>query len=311
MALIKFMTKSPDLSVIILNYNSGKYLKDCLDSIRSSDYKKYSIQVIVVDNASTDQSFIQAQTINFPNLKFVKSPGNIGFSAGNNYGLKFIDNPRYILFLNPDTVVKPNTLAGMIDYLDKNPQVDAATCDVILALTGKTQLECHRGFPTPNNTFWHFFGFGLPKIFPKSKFFNGYFLGHLDFSQTQQIECCVGAFVMLKKSVGDKVGWWNEKYFMYGEDLDLCFKLKTSNFKLYFIPDFKIIHYQGVSSGIKKTKSSASRETKIRSAVATTNAMKIFYKDNLLKNYSPVWQFIIWQGINLLIIFRLFKAKYL
>lgn len=309
---MKKLPKKIDLSIVVLNYSSGEYLSNCLQSIAQSDFGNYQVETIVVDNASTDNSFLLAQKIKLSNSKFISSPGNIGFSAGNNYGLKFINpSSKYLLFLNPDTIVEPDTLAGMIKYLDEHPKIDAATCNVILALTGRTQPDCHRGFPTPFNTFWHFFGFGLPKIFSKLKFFNGYYLTYLDFSQPQPIDCCVGAFFMLKKSVGDTVGWWNEKYFFYGEDLDFCYKLKQNYFNLYFIPDYKITHFQGISSGIKKTKSVASRQTKIRSAIASTNAMKIFYRENLLKNYSPIWQFIVWQGINLLILTRLFKAKFL
>jgi len=300
------MKKSPekiDLSVIILNYNSGSYLAKCLQSLKDSDFKKYQIEFVIPDNTSSDNSIELAKKISLPNSQFVKSPGNIGFSAGNNYGLKFISNPKYVLFLNPDTTVASNTLAGMIEYFDNHSEVDAATCDVILALTGHTQLESHRDFPTPLNAFLHFSGISS----------NRYFMNHLDYTLVQPINCCVGAFFMLKKSVGDKVNWWNEQYFMYGEDLDFCFKLKANNFKLFFIPNFKITHFQGVSSGLIKTKfkTQASRQTKIRSAKAQTNAMRIFYQENLIKNYSPLWQFIVWRGIDILEIYRVFKAKYL
>jgi hypothetical protein len=199
----------------------------------------------------------------------------------------------------------------MIDYLNNNPQIDAATCYITLALTGQLQPECHRGFPTPLNTFWHFFGFGLPKLFPGSKFFNGYFMGYLDYSQPQLIDCCVGAFLMVRRPVGDSIGWWNEKYFMYGEDLDFCYQLRRHGFKLFFVPYWKITHYQGISSGIKKIKTTASRETKIRSARATVAAMKIFYETNLLKNYPPLVRPVIMSGIKLLEFTRIFKAKYL
>lgn len=295
------MTKSPDLSVIILNYNSGNYLSKCLQSIKDSDFKKFTIEIIIVDNASTDQSFQNAKKIKLQNSKFLNSPGNIGFSAGNNFGLKHIQNPRYVLFLNPDTIVESNTLAGMIEYFDTHPQIDAATCDVILALTGKTQPECHRDFPTPANSLLHFTGISSSQ----------YFMQHLDYSKLVQINCCVGAFFMMKKSVGDTVGWWNEKYFFYGEDLDFCFKLKAHNYKLFFVPEFKITHFQGVSSGIKKTKSSASRETKIKIAKASTQAMKIFYQENLFQKYPKYTQTLVLLGINLLQLYRVFKAKYL
>jgi hypothetical protein len=189
----------------------------------------------------------------------------------------------------------------MIDYFEKNSQIDAATCYVKLAATGKLQPECHRGFPTPWNAFKYFF---LP-------FLSNSYILNKDFTQLQTIDCCVGAFFMMKRGVGESVGWWNEKYFFYGEDLDFCYKIKQNNYQLFFIPDYKITHYQGISSGLKKTKNNASRQTKSQSAIASTNAMRIFYQENLIKNYSPFWQWIIWQGINLLEFYRLFKAKYL
>ena len=305
----------PLLSIVILNYNAGTFLSECLLSITKSTLK-HPFEIVVVDNASTDNSLKLAKKVPVNSdqitVSFLELDQNIGFSAGNNRGLKLISpHSKYVLFLNPDTTVNPDTLDGMVDYFEAHPQVDAATCHVTLALTGQLQPECHRGFPTPWNTFWHFFGFGLPKLFPNSKIFNGYFMGHLDYTKPQLIDCCVGAFLMIKKSVGNSIGWWNEKYFMYGEDLDLCYQLRKNKFSLYFIPYFKITHYQGISSGIKKTRSLANRETKIRSAKATTAAMRIFYQENLIQNYPPFLRWIVWRGIDLLDLYRLFKAKYL
>jgi GT2 family glycosyltransferase len=301
-----------DLTVIILNYNCGDYLAKCLDSIKNSDLNTYKIEVIVVDNHSTDNSFELGKKVGLKNTTFLKLENNLGFSTGNNRGVKLVSpGTRYVLFLNNDTTIESDTFIGMIKYFDEHPNVDAATCYVKLALTGKLQPECHRGFPTPINSFWHFFGFGLPKMFPRSRFLNGYFMGHLDYTKPQKIDCCVGAFLMLKKSVGDKIGWWNEKYFMYGEDLDICYQIKKNNFDLYFIPYFKVTHFQGISSGIKKAKSKATRETKIRSALATTKSMRIFYSENLIHEYPVPLQGIVWLGINLLEKFRVFKARYL
>jgi hypothetical protein len=300
------MKKSPkkptiDLSVIILNYNSGNYLSECLQSLKRSDLKSYKVEFIIIDNASSDNSIALAKSVPIPNTKYQIPNTNLGFAAGNNYGLKYISNPRYVLFLNPDTRVEPNTLAGMIKYFDDHQYVDAATCNVILAKTGLTQPESHRDFPTPLNALLHFSGINSGQ----------YFMEHLDYSKLQPINACVGAFLMVKLKVGGAIGWWNEKYFMYGEDLDFCYKLKLNNFKLFFIPDFKITHFQGISSGIKKTKSTASRQTKTRSALATTNAMRIFYQENLIQNYSPFLKPLIMLGINLLEFIRVFKAKYL
>lgn len=302
-----------DLSVIILNYNSADYLKKCLQSITKSDISNYKYEVIVVDNCSTDDSISLAKSVKSPYIKFLELKTNKGFASGNNQGLKEIDpKTRFVLFLNPDTLVEKDTFKKMIEFFDQNEKVDAATCQINLALTGKMQPECHRGFPTPWNSLCHFSG--LSKLFPNSKSFSGYFLGYMDKTIPHQIDACVGAFLMVKKDVGDKVHWWNEKYFFYGEDLDFCYQLKQKNFNLFFNPNCKITHFQGVSSGlISKSKhlSKASRETKIKVAKASTNAMRIFYKENLLPHYSAPTKFLVMTGINLLELQRVFKAKYL
>jgi GT2 family glycosyltransferase len=305
----------PVLTVIVLNYNAHQYLDNCLKSICQSVLTDH-IEVIIADNASTDDSFEHLKIAGYSHpkiqIKFLQNGGNIGFAAGNNRAVALADpHSQYIIFLNPDTTVGLNTFQGMIDYLDHHPEIDAATCYITLALTGQLQPECHRGFPTPWNAFCHFFLPFLPKFFPHSQLFNGYFLGHLDYTQPQQIDCGVGAFLMFRRSVGDSIGWWNEKYFMYGEDLDICYQLHQHGYKLFFIPDYKITHYQGISSGIKKAKSQASRETKVRSAIATTNAMRIFYRLNLINDYPQSLHWLVWWGIDILQFYRVFKAKYL
>ena len=302
-----------DLSVIILNYNSADYLKKCLESITKSDIGNYQYEVIVVDNCSPDNSIQLAKDSKIPNTKYLILNTNKGFAYGNNQGLKEI-NPktRFVLFLNPDTIVQKNTFKNMIEFFDQNKDVDAATCQIDLALTGKMQPECHRGFPTPWNSLCHFSG--LSKLFPNSKIFSGYFMGNLDKSIPHKIDACVGAFLMVKKDVGDKIKWWNEKYFFYGEDLDFCYQLKTQKFNLWFNPNCKIIHFQGVSSGlINKSKhlSLASRETKSKVAKASTQAMRIFYQENLFSNYSAPVRFLVMFGIKILELQRVFKAKYL
>jgi len=302
-----------DLSIIILNYNSAAYLKKCVESIGKSDIGNYKYEVIVVDNSSTDNSIELAKKSNIPNVKYLVLNTNKGFAHGNNQGLKEI-NPttRFVLFLNPDTLVQKNTFKNMIEFFDQNSKVDAATCQIDLALTGKMQPECHRGFPTPWNALCYFSG--LSKLFPHSKIFSGYFMGNLDTTIPHQIDACVGAFLMVKKAVGDKVKWWNEKYFFYGEDLDFCYQIKQQHFNLWFNPNCKITHFQGVSSGlISKSKhlSKASRVTKVKVAKASTQAMRIFYQENLFKDYSPITMGLVVFGINLLEIKRVFKAKYL
>ena len=307
------MTSQIDLSIIILNYNSGDYLQKCLQSISQSETNDYQIEIIVVDNCSTDNSIPLSQEIKIPNTKYLILDTNNGFAAGNNQGLKISDpKSKYVLFLNPDTLVEKNTFKTMIDFFENNSDVDAATCYIKLVKTGTMQPECHRGFPTPWRSFCYFTG--LYKLAPKSNFLNGYFLGHLDLTKIHRIEACVGAFLMIKRTVGEKIGWWSQKYFFYGEDLDFCYQLKQKNFNLYFNPDCQISHFQGISSGLKSQTqkiTQANRETKIRVAQASTNAMRIFYQENLFKNYSPLTRKLVLFGIKLLELKRVFKAKYL
>jgi GT2 family glycosyltransferase len=304
----------PFLSVIILNYKSGSYLAKCLKSIYQSQIKNFDLEIIIVDNHSPDDSIIlaQKQKSNIK-TKYILLKTNQGFAHGNNQGVKQINaSSTHILFLNPDTTVEKNTFQKMMDFFDKNPQVDAATCKIILVKTGQIQPECHRGFPYPWRTFCYFTN--LYKLAPKSAFFNGYFLGQLDLEQTHPIECCVGAFIMMKKEVGQAINWWNEKYFFYGEDLDMCYKLKENNFNLYYYPHCTINHYQGISSGIIKHSqkiTQASKQTKITVAKASTNAMRIFYQENLLKNYNIFTKYLILFGIKILEIYRITKARYL
>lgn len=307
------MSKTTDLSIIILNYNSGDYLQKCLKSIALSKIGDYQIETIIVDNCSTDNSINLAQKTKLENSKFLLLKTNNGFAAGNNQGLKVSDpKSKYVLFLNPDTLVEDNTFKTMLDFFESTPNADAATCYIKLVKTEQMQPECHRGFPTPWNSFCYFTG--ISKLFPKSSLFNGYFQGNLDITKIHQIEACVGAFLMVKRSVGQKIGWWNEKYFFYGEDLDFCYKLKQNNFKLFFNPDCQISHFQGISSGLKKTTSKltqANRQTKVKVAKASTNAMRIFYRENLFKKYSPMTRAIVLFGVQLLEWQRIFKAKYL
>lgn len=306
----------PILSIVILYYNSGHYLDQCLDSLSRSVLHLYRIETIVVNNGATDGIVSKAQKkyrhSSLLNLKVTNSSTNLGFSAGNNFGLKATHpQSKYVLFVNDDTTFFANAILEMIKFMETNPHAHAATGYVTLAQTGLLAPETHRGFPTPWNTFWHFFGLGIPKLFPKSKLLHGYLCDYKDYLSVEKIDCCQGCFLMVKRSVGNTIGWWNEKYFFLGEDLDFCYQLKKNNFGLYLNPAAKITHFHGVSSGLQKTKSTASRASKTRSALASTNAMRIFYRENLMPHYPQSLQWLIWLGIKLLEVQRVIKAKYL
>ena len=190
-----------------------------------------------------------------------------------------------MLFLNPDTVVYKNTIDSMVEFMDEHRDAGAATCFVELP-DKKLDDAAHRGFPTPWRAFCHFSN--LAKLFPQSRLFAGYSLGWLDLSKTHEIEACAVAFMMVRREAGEEVGWWDENFFWYGDDLDFCYRLKERGWKIYFVPEVSILHYKGVSGGIKEISnhlSNADRETRIQATNARFDAMELFYKKHYIKKY--------------------------
>lgn len=302
------MANKIDLSIIILNFNTKEYLKDCLRSIQESDTNGYTYETIVVDNASKDGSAEEIRNTQYtiPNLTIIENKKNLGFAAGNNVGVKR-STGCYVLFLNPDTVLEKNTLKEMIKFMDSHKQAGAATCKLLLP-SGELDESCHRGFPRPWNALSHFSG--LEKIFPHSRIFSGYLLGYLDKNKTHQIDSATGAFLLVRRQVGEQIKWWDESYFMYGEDLDFSYRIKEKGWQIFFVPMVKILHYKGASSGIKKhsqDNSTATKETKIRSAKSSTQVMRIFYQKHYLNKYPKILTWAVMRGIDLIEKIRLSK----
>lgn len=285
-----------DLSVVIVSYNTKDFLKNCLDSIYKTS-KNFSFEIIVVDNASSDNS-ADLVSREYKDVILIKNSQNLGFSKANNLGVKK-STGRYVLFLNSDTLVYENTLKYMIDFMDENNKVGAATCKLVMP-NEKIDDASHRGFPTPWNSFTHFSG--LAKIFPKTKTFGGYNLGYMDFTTTHEIDALAGAFMLVRRNAGKDVGWWDEDYFFYGEDLDFCYQLKQKGWKVFYVPDVSILHYKGVSGGIKevsKELTTASKETKIKSQKERFRAMRLFYKKHYENKYPWVVTRLVYAGISL------------
>ena len=303
------MIKAPDISIVILNYNSIFFLEKCLKSVKESKLNGLSIEIIVIDNASSDGSAKKIRK-SHPEVTLIESGKNIGFAAGNNLAKKLVKG-QYLLFLNPDTVLEKDTLFKTFQFMEENSKVGAATCRLQLP-NGKLDYSTHRGFPTPTNALFYFF-IPLAKVFPKSKAFSGYTLGwKLSDSEPHEVDAISGAFFFVRAEAAKKVGWWDEDYFWYGEDLEFCYQLKKEGWKIMFITGASAIHYKGVSSGIKKHSqefSSASEETKRRSVVASIEVMRIFYKKHYLNKYPKIVSFIVLTGIKLLERVRLLSIK--
>ncbi|KKS98593.1 MAG: family 2 glycosyl transferase [Candidatus Gottesmanbacteria bacterium GW2011_GWA2_43_14] len=287
----------PTLSVIIVNYNTLEYLSACLVSLYNSSLPDSEFEVIVTDNASRENP-ANVLKKKFPKVKILQNKTNTGFAKANNRGVKYCRG-QYVLFLNPDTLVGKQTLRETVLFLEKNPQAAVVTARVNLP-DGSLDDACHRGFPTPWNAFCHFSG--LAALFPRSTVFNGYHLGYRDLDKTHEIDSCVGAFMMVRKEAGGSAGWFDESYFWYGEDLDFCYRLKKNGWKIFFLPRVSIIHYKGVSSGLKKHTShisTASRQTKIRASQARYEVMRIFYRKHYNRGIYKWLSPLIFFGISI------------
>lgn len=290
--------KEVDVSIVIVNYNARDFLQECVRSIFSVVSKAISYEIIIVDNASTDESAHMVRKEFGDKVILIASKENLGFSKGNNLGIKKTTG-RYVLFLNPDTVMREHTLETMVQFMDTNEQAGAATCFVRLE-DGTLDDGAHRGFPTPWNAFCYFSG--IAKLFPKSQLFNGYNLGFRNLERLHEIDALVGAFMFVRREAGEQVGWWDEDFFFYGEDLDFCYKLRERGWKIYFIPTVDILHYKGVSGGIKKHSediSTADRETKKRATSERFRAMKLFYKKHYMVKYPPVVTWLVFLAIDM------------
>ena len=286
-----------DVSIVIISYNTKTLTGECLESIKKNVSKKISYEIIVVDNASGDESaeFLRKS---FPDVILIANKDNLGFAKANNVGIKKTTG-RYVLCLNSDTVVYPGTLEYMVDFMDNHKDAGASTCKLEMP-NGEIDDASHRGFPTPWNAITHFSG--IAKVFPHSKLFSGYWQGWKDLSKTHEVDVLAGAFMLIRREAGDEAGWWDEDYFFYGEDVDFCYQLGQKGWKIYYVPEVSILHYKGVSGGIKKTSekiTTATKETRRRVTSARFNAMRIFYKKHYDKKYPKFLTWLVMQGIGI------------
>jgi GT2 family glycosyltransferase len=231
-----------DLSVVIVNYNVRHFLEQCLNSVKKAA-ENISSEIIVVDNNSADGS-CSMLTTGFPDVLLIRNNKNVGFSAGCNQAIK-ISQGRFILLLNPDTIVEEDTFTKCIAFMESHTDAGAIGVKMING-SGKVLPESKRSLPTPSTAFFKMTG--LAGLFPKSPVFNRYYLGHLDNSETSEVDVLCGAFMFLRREALEKTGPLDETFFMYGEDIDLSYRLLQAGYKNYYYPGVKIIHYKGEST---------------------------------------------------------------
>ncbi len=273
------------LSIVILNYNTKELLQDCLSSIADSKLK--DTEVIVIDNASTDDSaravekLFSSSKYKTQNTKYyiLKNSENLGFAKGNNTARKKASG-EYVLFLNSDTIVTKEALEGTQLYLGEHQEVGALTCKVVLK-NNKSDLDTRRSFPTPWVAFTHFSH--LDRLLPTSKLFAKYWYGYISENETHEIDSLQGAFFLVRKKLLDQVGWFDEDYFLDGEDIDLCWKIKETGAKIIYFPKYSIIHLKGASKGKNTTQIHFKKRLKF--VLAGVNSMEIFYRKRMWGRY--------------------------
>ncbi|MBI2009629.1 MAG: glycosyltransferase family 2 protein [Candidatus Chisholmbacteria bacterium] len=224
------------LSIIITSFNTRVLLKECLTSLKHSQ-DKLEKEIIVVDNASEDGSPEMIKT-HFKEVKLLKSTRNLGYGRANNLGLKHATG-EYILFLNSDTFVPPQTLGYMAEFMASHPDVGVATCQLQLPQGGLDPAS-HRGFPTPWASFTFFVG--LERLFPRSQLFGQYHQGWKNLEATHEIDTPAGAFYLTRKKILRKVGGFDEQFFIYAEDIDLSLRIKKAGWKIVFVPIVSVMH---------------------------------------------------------------------
>lgn len=272
------------ISVVIVNYNVEFFLEQCLNSVLTA-LERVSGEVFVVDNNSIDGS-VDMVRLKFPEVILIANTDNRGFSKANNQAME-IAQGQYVLLLNPDTVVEEDTFEKVIQFMDEHP--DAGGLGVrMLDGKGKFLPESKRGLPTPAVAFYKIFG--LSRIFPKSKRFGKYHLGYLDEFETNEVDVLSGAFMLMRKTALDKVGLLDEAFFMYGEDIDLSYRIQKGGFKNYYFPETRIIHYKGEST----------KKSSVNYVFVFYRAMVIFASKHFSQKNARLFSFL----INLAIYFR-------
>lgn len=296
------MPRKPDLSIIILNYNAEPFLNDCISSIEMQ--KGLNIQTIMVDNKSTDNS-VKMVNKKFPHVEIIKRNTSKGFSAGNNAGLPKAKADT-ILFLNPDMKFRgKNDLKKTYDKYFSIKNIGILTPKIILVVSGKVDETSHRGFPTPWAALTYFSG--LARLFPKSRIFGQYLQSYKDYDTEHEVDSVGGMFMLMARSIGEEIKWWDEDYPLYGEDIDFCYRVKEKGHKIYYWPEVTVEHHKGASTGRSKHSkkvTTASKETIRRVKSWSIQAMEVFYQKHYQDKYPFFITWLVKLGIKLLKIKR-------
>lgn len=286
------------LSIVILSYNTRDVLRGCLASLYKVK-EEADFEVIVVDNASGDGSSEMVRKL-YPEAIVIQNQANLGFAKGNNKARE-VARGEYILFLNSDTEMYKGTLKKSLEIIEKDEKLGALTCKLLLK-RGGLDKDTRRSFPTPWVSLTHFSG--LDRLFPKSSLFAKYWYSYISEDETHEIDVAQGAFFLTKKKILDKIGWFDEDYFLDGEDIDLCWKIKQEGYKILYYPKVAILHLK------KASKKSIKKALRIKFAMSGVNSMTLFYRKRLWRQYPVFLNVLVLFGINLIKLIRLLKVLF-
>jgi GT2 family glycosyltransferase len=287
-----------DLSIIIISYNTASLLDDCLKSVFKAVAPSGGLEVVVVDNHSQDESVKLVKT-KYPAVKLIENKTNSGFAAANNQGVK-ISSGKYLLFLNSDTKISSDSLVKPLKFIKTHPQVGGLTVKLKLP-SGELDHDNHRAFPTPWVALTLFAGY--KKL---------YFQLQKNFNRIHAIELTAGSYLMMPMKLFNHLGGWDETYFFYGEDIDLCYRIHQAGYKIIYYPKVEVIHYKGASSGLRKESSQIARPpkaTRVKVARESIRAMEIFYKKFYSSKYPKLLTGLVLIGIRLKGFFRILKHQ--
>ena len=278
-----------ELSVVIVSYNVCDLLRMALKSLITAA-QATEHEIIVVDNNSSDGS---AEMIRqeFPAVRLIVSVSNEGFASACNRGIQ-ASSGEYVLILNPDTVTRPDAIIKALDFMKTHPDAGAAGAHMTDG-NGRFLPESKRGFPSPLAALFKFTG--LYRIFPHSAFFNAYYLGDCSENETCPADILTGAFMLIRRKALDMTGLFDDSFFMYGEDIDLSWRIRQAGFTNYYLHDVHITHFKGSSSG-------QNRDSSVRHF---WDAMTIFAEKHLQKG----WHIPVRTAVSLLMRLSLTRLR--
>lgn len=263
------------LDIIIVNYNVKHFLWQCLDSVRRAA-EGLDVEIWVVDNASTDGS-VAILRKSFPDVHYIENTENVGFARANNQAIR-VSTGELVLLLNPDTFLAEDTLRHCLQFFEEHPQAGAVGIHMINR-DGSFARESRRGLPIPTTAFYKVIG--LNRLFPRSPRFARYHMGHLPEFADGKIEAISGAFMMLRREALEQAGLLDETFFMYGEDIDLSYRVSKAGWECWYTPAI-MLHYKGEST----------QQTSIHYVYNFYNAMLIFFRKNFARRYWYAWIFV-------------------